>query len=168
MELTAANLRDRVIYDPETGEMTWRKTKNWRVQAGKRVGYLCATQGYWMTMLDDRMYSQHRLAWLYMTGNWPKGQIDHINHDRADNRWANLRDVSQAVNLQNRSGPCRGRKYQLPRGVEYLRGPGRVKRYRAVVTAYGKRYRGSYYMTAKEAEAEAVALRRKHMPGSTL
>jgi len=44
----------------------------------------------------------HRLAWLYMAGAWPSGVIDHMNGDPSDNRWSNLRDVTQAENNANR------------------------------------------------------------------
>ncbi len=44
----------------------------------------------------------HRLAWLYMYGEWPVGDIDHINGIRDDNRLINLRSVSRQENLRNR------------------------------------------------------------------
>jgi HNH endonuclease len=49
------------------------------------------------------MYRAGRLAWLYMTGEWPKNQIDHINRDKADNRFCNLRDVTQTENMRNKA-----------------------------------------------------------------
>ena len=48
-------------------------------------------------------YLAHRLAWVYMTGEWPTTQIDHINHSGSDNRWINLRDVSSSENSRNSS-----------------------------------------------------------------
>lgn len=53
------------------------------------------------TRIAGKSYKLHRLAWLYMTGGWPMGDIDHLNGVRADNRFANLRDVPRGVNLQN-------------------------------------------------------------------
>lgn len=50
------------------------------------------------------MYQAARLAHLYMTGRLPAEQMDHINRDRADDRWANLREVSPLGQAQNRSG----------------------------------------------------------------
>jgi hypothetical protein len=41
------------------------------------------------------------MAWLLQTGLWPSGDIDHINGDRSDNRWVNLRDVSKSKNARN-------------------------------------------------------------------
>lgn len=50
-------------------------------------------------------YLLHRLAYLYMTGNWPLGEIHHVNHNPSDNRWANLADVTPLEN--NRLRRCR-------------------------------------------------------------
>lgn len=58
-----------------------------------QIGYLCIR-------ILDKLYYCHRLAWLYMTGSFPPGQIDHINGKRDDNRWENLRNVSQNTNCQ--------------------------------------------------------------------
>lgn len=57
--------------------------------------------GYRIIGLLGTQWKEHRLAFLYMTGTWPKGEIDHINHDRSDNRWSNLRDVDPTTNKQN-------------------------------------------------------------------
>jgi hypothetical protein len=61
--------------------------------------------GYIIIRIDNVLYLAHRLAWLYMTGSWPPAQIDHINRSRADNRWENLRAVSNTENAWNRTAP---------------------------------------------------------------
>ena len=58
--------------------------------------------GYQQTKIKKKFYLLHRLAWLYETGSFPKDQIDHVNHDRSDNRWINLRESNQVENMKNR------------------------------------------------------------------
>lgn len=97
--------RDRVMalleYDAETGAFMWKVTKSAMAPKGSAAGRV-ASNGYVGIGIDHRRIGAHRLAWLCMTGSWPDGDIDHINGDRADNRWSNLRCVSRSVNLQNR------------------------------------------------------------------
>ena len=81
--------------------MTWLVNRNSRVKAGDIAGSI-EQQGYVVISFQNRNYKAHRLIWLLVTGSWPKGQIDHINHRRSDNRWTNLRDVSQRVNTLKR------------------------------------------------------------------
>ncbi len=101
MQVTAELLRQFFSYDPETGNMTWLVNRNSRVKAGDIAGSI-EQQGYVVISFQNRNYKAHRLIWLLVTGSWPKGQIDHINHRRSDNRWTNLRDVSQRVNTLKR------------------------------------------------------------------
>lgn len=89
--LTQERLKQVVSYDPATGLFS-RDAK-----AGE--------SGYVRLSIDGSDYLAHRLAWLYMTGSWPKGQIDHKNGTRSDNRWDNLRDVTTRVNSQNQRKP---------------------------------------------------------------
>ena len=60
-----------------------------------------SSNGYITITIFSKKYSVHRLAWLYMTGSWPKEQIDHINGIRDDNRWINLRECTQQQNQFN-------------------------------------------------------------------
>jgi hypothetical protein len=100
MELTADRLRELVHYDPQTGEFTWVKKRR-RCSVGKRAG--CTMKnGYRTIRVDDTLYLAHRLAWLYVTGDWPTDQIDHINGVRNDNRFENLRKATNLQNAHNR------------------------------------------------------------------
>jgi hypothetical protein len=102
--ITAERLRELLHYDLETGVFTWRVNR--RGHIGDVAGNVYGgppNEGYRRIMIDRRMYQASRLAWLYMTGEWPKDQVDHINGDRADNRFCNIREALPAQNSQNRS-----------------------------------------------------------------
>jgi hypothetical protein len=100
-ELTAARLRELLHYDPETGAWTRLvSTSNHRARVGDNAGGVTGT--YVKIRVDVRQYPAHRLAWLYMTGAWPKHEIDHINGDRLDNRWCNLRPANDAEQARNK------------------------------------------------------------------
>lgn len=100
--MDAIKLRQLLNYDPDTGVFTWRETTR-RGWVGKKAGVVNSL-GYVRMLINGRPYFAHRLAWLYVNGEWPKHEIDHINHDRADNRIANLRDIPHRVNVLNRRG----------------------------------------------------------------
>lgn len=105
-DLTAEYVRELLDYDPETGELRWKKTKS-----GRSNGPVAGTLGEWgrngkqrrTITIDYVIYKSHRVIWLWMTGAWPKDQIDHINRDAADNRWKNLREGTPLINRANSS-----------------------------------------------------------------
>ena len=99
-QLTQERLKKLFKYEPETGLFIRLVSTNNRVKVGDVAGNARA-DGYIKIRVDFDMHYAHRLAWLYMTGHWPTQKIDHINGNKSDNRWANLRDVSDAINLQN-------------------------------------------------------------------
>lgn len=99
-QLTQERLKELFKYDPETGLFTRLVSTNNRVKVGDVAGNARA-DGYIKIRVDFDMHYAHRLAWLYMTGEWPTQKIDHISGDKSDNRWSNLRDVSSVTNLQN-------------------------------------------------------------------
>ncbi len=88
-------------YDPESGLFHWL-VDNGPVSAGDQAGCV-APSGYVMIGWDYRNYRAHRLAWLFMTGDWPpKGkEIDHRNRQKSDNRWSNLRLADRVQNGAN-------------------------------------------------------------------
>jgi HNH endonuclease len=110
-ELTAARLRELLDYDPITGAFTWRSPRQ---------------SGYRRIFIDGRLYAASRLAWLWMTGSWPKGQIDHANLKKDDDRWTNLREASQSAQSANR-GRLRKNKVGL-KGVTYEKRKFRAQR----------------------------------------
>jgi hypothetical protein len=67
---------------------------------------------WWQIGIDRKHYRAHRLAWFWMTGEWPPGEIDHENRDPLDNKWKNLRLATRAQNAANMSGkrPSHGLK----------------------------------------------------------
>lgn len=103
--LTSARVRELLDYDPATGDFTWKVSRA-KARMGHKAGFVYG-KGYIAISIDGRVYYAHRLAWLHATGEWPVGVIDHINHDKRDNRFANLRDTSVAGNGLNRQA-CGG------------------------------------------------------------
>lgn len=97
--ITQAQLKELLSYDPETGVFTWNVSKN-AIKIGGIAGGL-NSKGYWQIKINLKTYRAHRLSWLYMTGNWPEDQIDHINRNRSDNRFVNLREATQSQNQGN-------------------------------------------------------------------
>ena len=112
--ITQEIVREFLDYDPETGILTWKNRdrkwfpsdgiyKSWNTRvAGKEAFTRLHTKGYLQGAIFHKTYKAHRIIWLYMKGEWPD-QIDHINHNKEDNRWYNLREVSNQENSKNQS-----------------------------------------------------------------
>ena len=101
-ELTAEYLRSILNYDPVSGIFTRKVRTSPRVKVGDIAGYSNGN-GYLQISVQSRLYLAHRLAWLYMYGEWPEDQLDHVNRVRTDNRISNLREVTNKQNHQNKS-----------------------------------------------------------------
>lgn len=86
-------------YDPESGVFVWKVKPSMIVDSGDIAGTIC-TDGYINILIKRKRYKAHRLAFLYMTGEFPE-YVDHINGIRDDNRWNNLRECSRKQNAQN-------------------------------------------------------------------
>lgn len=97
--LTQDELKTIIHYNPETGIFTNRVDRNPRSKKGEKI-----TRGgpnYIFTQINKQNYMVHKLAFLYMLGEFPSTPVDHINRDRIDNRWVNLRIVTHAENCRN-------------------------------------------------------------------
>ena len=99
--LTQARLKEMLHFDPNSGIFTWLVDRPPKVSAGQIAGTTKGTKGYRLIVIDSDTFRAHRLAWLYVTGTFPKSQIDHINGNRDDNRLTNLREATSAENRQN-------------------------------------------------------------------
>jgi HNH endonuclease/AP2 domain len=97
--ITQERLKDLLHYDTETGVFTWIVTagRHDRWKAGRVAGSL--SKGYLCIRVDGKLHFAHRLAWLYVYGEFPPKHTDHINGDKSDNRISNLRACSSSVNM---------------------------------------------------------------------
>lgn len=98
--ITALELRERLQYDPNTGDWIWLKSprSGW---VGRPAGSIDA-KGYVIIKIDGQSYKASRLAFLYMTGEWPSNEMDHIDTKPWNDAWVNLRPATRLENIQNR------------------------------------------------------------------
>ena len=104
--LTVERLKELLNYDSDSGIFMWRVPRR-GIRLSKPAGTLDA-KGYVIIFVDGQSYKAHRLAWLYVHGEWPPDQIDHINLIKDDNRIANLRPATNLQNTRNRVTGNRG------------------------------------------------------------
>ncbi|USY26691.1 HNH endonuclease [Alcaligenes sp. 1735tsa3] len=149
-ELSSEKLRQLVHYDPETGVFTRLvRTSNF-INEGDVAGR-CNKQGYLSFSVLGKDRLAHRLAWLYVYGQWPSYQVDHINGIRTDNRISNLRDVPTRVNAHNRN--------DAPKSLSGLRGvsfDSRRGKYRARIMSHGAEVWLGYFDSADLAHSAYV------------
>ena len=91
--LSRAQLIKLLDYNPVNGDWTWKVDMNYNARMGEKAGFISNT-GYHCIRIKGQDYAAHRLAWLYVHGDWPKHQIDHIDGNKLNNRISNLRDVT--------------------------------------------------------------------------
>lgn len=103
MNVIPADIGEFISYEPETGVLRWKRAQNSRSVPGSVCGTVSGT-GYVGLKFRSVAYQAHRVAYFLMTGEQP-GEIDHIDRDKANNAWRNLRDVSHAENMRNRAAP---------------------------------------------------------------
>lgn len=158
-KLLAAELRKTFSYDPETGIFTRIRASN-RSKVGDvpRVN----SEGYVRIRLCGRMHAAHRLAWLWVNGELPEQDIDHINGVKSDNRIANLRDVGRDINTANIFGPqANNTSGQL--GVTRYK-----RKWRAQISVGGKMKYIGLYATPEDAHKAYLAAKAVHHPESFL
>lgn len=159
--LTREEVAALLAYDPDTGVFRWRADRG-PVKAGDIAGRLDA-KGYRDIRVKGTLYKAHRLAFLLVTGKWPAQHVDHIDGDRQNNRWSNLRDVSNGINAQNLKTAQKNSKTGLL-GVSPVKGG----RYQAAITVNGKPRHLGFYDSPEVAHAAYVAAKRLHHEGNTL
>ena len=96
-------LKSVLDYNSKTGEFTWLCSPGTnRVKFGDIAGCVNKKTGYYQIRVFRKQCYAHRLAWFWMTGKWPEDQIDHINLNKLDNSWNNLREANNTQNQANR------------------------------------------------------------------
>ena len=159
-DITVESLRGLLDYDPDTGIFCWRVSRGNRIKVGAAAGTV-SSNGYIVIRVDGTRFKAHRLAWLYTHGVMPTHDIDHLNRVRADNRIANLRDVSRSMNLQNQTRP-RTDNTSGYRGVSLHKGG---KRWKAQIMVNGRKQYIGYFNTAEVAHAAYLAAKLRLHPG---
>lgn len=144
--ITQARLKELVHYDPETGVFT-RNVSRTNSKAGDPVGHSNAT-GYLRACIDGRKYFLHKLAWLYVNGEWPPECVDHIDLDKKNNRIANLRLATNSQNQANR--PITSQNKTGFKGVHWCN---HFKRYVAQISKDNKVKNLGYFRSAEAAHA---------------
>lgn len=164
---TPEELRQLLRYEADTGKMFWieqkpenfqdgkysreRKCSMWNGSyAGKEAFATQHGEGYRVGAVGGRMILAHRVAYTLYHGQWPKGDIDHINGNRTDNRIINLRDVSRSENLRNAA--CRSNNTSGHTGVRWNK---KDKKWVAFATVGGSRTHLGYF----DNRADACAAR---------
>jgi hypothetical protein len=149
--LTQARLKKLVSYFPPTGQFCWVDSRNGAVKIGSVAGTLNKSTGYIHIKIDGKSYQAGRLAFLYMTGAFPKNLADHKNGLTNDNRWVNLRDATRQLNSAN----CRTYKNNIlgSKGVFRQKGG----KFAARIRVDGKSIFLGNFAEIKDAEAAYLA-----------
>lgn len=156
--LTGNRLRQVLVYDKETGVFKrFVKSRNcYRIAGRKRI------DGYVDIMVDSQRVLAHRLAWLYVTGSWPKEEIDHKNTIKNDNKWGNLRESTRNMNAQNIRKPRKDNAL----GILGVSKDGPM--FKAQICLNGKRIFIGNFSTVQQAHAAYVSTKRILHGGNTL
>jgi hypothetical protein len=148
-----ALLKRLLAYDPETGRFRWLVNNGTNARAGTLAGTLCPRSGgYRKIRIRDKPYSESRLAYLFMTGAWPDGCINHLNRDRADNRWANLR-LATPSERRGTSAVMSGTASGL-KGVTWQK---HANMWRAQIETNGRKVHLGYFVHKETAHAAYMA-----------
>lgn len=129
MMVTQVRLKELLDYSSDTGIFRWRIARG-RVKPGDIAGSLHKKTGYWQLMLNHKHYLAHRLAWFWLYGQWPNGDLDHKNSARTDNWISNLREGTPSQH----SAHAKGRRDGL-KGVSWHK---RNKKWQARIRKNGK------------------------------
>lgn len=148
-------------YSKRTGLFTRRVSVSPKALKGMVAGEKHPRR-YVAISIRNKKYYAHRLAWLYVTGEWPD-QIDHINGVKSDNRWRNLRAADYRLNSENRFKPQSNNTLKTL-GVS----PSDGKGFRARIGVRGKEMHLGTFPTKKKAHAVYVKAKRALHEGCTL
>lgn len=156
MKLSVFELKSLLDYDPDTGIFIWKVDRGNNKTKGLQAGSLHVT-GYIHISIDNKIYQAHRLAWLYMTGDWPDQHIDHIDRIRNNNKWNNLRKANRQQNAANQK--LRKTNKSGYKGVSWDQRSGK---YVSVIRVNNKIKHLGYYDDPKEAYCKYLENAKKY------
>lgn len=145
-KLSHEELKRLLHYNPDTGQFTWLVNRGGSARKGSIAGNKIKTTGYMKIGVNCTRYLLHRLAWFYMTEEWPKYEIDHINGVKDDNRFHNLREADRSQNQFN-SGMASNNSSGY-KGVTYCK---KSRKYKSQIMIMYKRINIGYFDTPEEA-----------------
>ena len=145
--LTVERLREILDYDPESGAFAWKISTSNRAPVGSSAG-TDHGNGYRVIAIDRCTHYAHHLAWLFIYGEYPNQEMDHIDGNRANNKISNLRHGTHAQNMQNLS--LRATNKSGMTGVSWLKNYGKWEAY---ITVNYKKINLGYYDDLQEAGA---------------
>jgi HNH endonuclease len=155
--ITQARLKKLLRYNPKTGKFFWRVIASPDICIGDRAGWL--DNNYWRIKLNGKNYRAHRLAWLYVYGQFPDGNLDHKNRNPSDNRISNLRSASRGQNRANALS-SNGTGFK---GVSKVKGMSHGNMWQADLQKDGKRTYLGVFSTPEAAHAAyCAAAKRLH------
>lgn len=147
--MEVSRLRELVSYDAETGAILWLVNRR-NVRPGDVAGTITA-YGYRRVNLLGKLCMAHRIGWALHHGAWPKGEIDHIDGNRLNNRISNLRLATHAQNARNSKARAHNSS-----GLKGVKANQRTGTFGARITVNGSvKWLGSY-PTAEQAHAAYV------------
>jgi hypothetical protein len=160
-EITIDYLKEVLSYDANTGLFTWIKRSSRPDLIGKIAGSRHSS-GYSSIAIYNKKRLAHRLAWFYMTNEWPINHIDHIDGNRLNNAFTNLRDVTRSENLHNVFKAKKNNKAAIL-GVSAHQGKWRMQ-----IMVNGVTTRISGFDTPEEAHQAYLGAKRKYHAGCTI
>ena len=153
--ITQELLKEYLDYDPDTGLFVWKKRPSNRVRAGEIAGTISGA-GYIFIGLRGKKSLAHRFAFLYMNGFIPV-EIDHIDHNRTNNAWTNLRSADRSINSRNAQLSARSTSGHT--GVYWIEG---LKKWRSTIFANRKNNELGYFLNKQDAIAARKVAEREH------
>lgn len=163
LPLTYQRLKELLRYNKRTGIFTWVSRPSNRVHLGDEAGSV-TDDGYRVVRIDRINYKAHRLAFFYVTGEWPGPEVDHRDGNKLNNRWRNLRSGDKTFNMQNLQ---RARPSNRSGLLGVCKGSAN-RRYRAKIRALGKNVHLGYFDTPQQAHAAYIKAKRQLHEGNTL
>lgn len=155
-------VRQRLRYEPETGEIFWKAhpdmPKQWNTRWSEKAAFTYVdNHGYATGRLCGRHQKAHRIAWAIYHGFWPSGELDHINQNKTDNRIENLRDVTHQENHKNT--PLRKNNTSGVSGVSF---DTKSEKWQAYIMLRGTKHSLGFYLDFEGAVAARKAAERRY------